>query len=247
MHLAYVDDACSHSASRIVIAGACLIEDKQFLEIEAAASIAIAHLIPKDRQPKFKRFHAAEMWSADRKSVFAGLDISECRRTMAFLLNQVERLKFPVIYSAVDKQRLREAAISSDPLNAVFRMCALGIEFWLRENGYHKSFALLICDKGDKSVMEMFEQSFRDLRKPYRPPHNTWGRLQHIHDDLYFGSSISSIGLQIADLCAWVIQRKLRGNADIEEHFQIIRPHVVCAKVNPDWSNGKGIYVELNQ
>jgi len=65
--------------------------------------------------------------------------------------------------------------------------------------------------------------------------------LWHSHDEMYFGDSVSCLGIQLADLCTYFMQRHLakrdkthRDKAD--EFFNLIRPHAICAKPEPEWS-----------
>lgn len=55
------------------------------------------------------------------------------------------------------------------------------------------------------------------------------------HDDLYFGDSKSSIGIQIADLCCHVLLRYFRDGIQ-DEFLNLIAPNLRCAKPEPYWS-----------
>ncbi len=52
---------------------------------------------------------------------------------------------------------------------------------------------------------------YRQIRPPdYNP------RLWYVHDDMYFGSSKDSVGIQLADLCGYFIAKHLEGDVSID-------------------------------
>jgi hypothetical protein len=50
---------------------------------------------------------------------------------------------------------------------------------------------------------------------------------------MYFGNSVDSIGIQIADLCAYFIRKHLDGDAVAEGFYNIIKDCIVDYKVEP--------------
>jgi Protein of unknown function (DUF3800) len=68
--------------------------------------------------------------------------------------------------------------------------------------------------------------------------------MWNICDDMYFGDSADSIGIQMADLCNYLIHQKIKQRVAIEPFFETIEKNVVCSKVEPEWSQYKGIFVE---
>jgi hypothetical protein len=51
--------------------------------------------------------------------------------------------------------------------------------------------------------------------------------IRKISDDMYFGDSQYSIGIQLADLCSYFIARHLDGDAEIKGFYEMIDPHIV--------------------
>jgi hypothetical protein len=101
-----------------------------------------------------------------------------------------------------------------------------------------EELVILIVDDCDKKTKEVLYKSFRALRGRLLPsktsgPINT-GELFHFHDDMYFSDSRYSIGIQLADLCAYLIARHLEGDASVEEFYKTIEPNIVSAKTFPD-------------
>lgn len=243
MHLAYLDDSGSDKKSPIVLVGAIVIRDNWIREIEAVCGLVVEELIPREKMETFEEFHAAELFHGH--GVFEG--ISEPKRFNAIeaILHQVGRFKIPCIYSAVRKDALAISAIgSANPVDVAFRMCGLGIEQWLTQNDEHGLALFVFDDTEDKILKRQLKASFRALRPRVLPPQWTLGRIWHIHDDMYFGSSIDSIGIQMADLCNYVIHRKLKHMLDVENFAEIISDYVICSKAEPEWSQHPEIFVE---
>jgi len=94
--------------------------------------------------------------------------------------------------------------------------------------------ALLIADDtDDKKLKAELKRSFRQMRRQVRPPeHNP--RLWYVHDDMYFGSSKDSVGIQLADLCGYFIAKHLEGDVSTDGFYQIIADQICNSKVEPE-------------
>jgi hypothetical protein len=53
--------------------------------------------------------------------------------------------------------------------------------------------------------------------------------LPFVHDDMYFGDSKFSIGIQIADLCSYFIAGHLEGDSEKEHFYKLIDPQIISA------------------
>jgi hypothetical protein len=125
-------------------------------------------------------------------------------------------------------------------------MCALGVDLWL---GRHSAqVGLFIVDDTDnKDLKRQLRESFRALRPRILPPDWRVGRVACAHDAMYFGSSVDSIGLQMADLCNYIIARTLKGMEDAAAFYSIIKKFVICSQVEPEWSQNKGVFMKVNE
>jgi hypothetical protein len=52
-------------------------------------------------------------------------------------------------------------------------------------------------------------------------------------DDIYFGDSKDSLGIQIADMCGFIIRRHLSGKTDSEYLYDQIKDDIYLGKVAP--------------
>ena len=107
------------------------------------------------------------------------------------------------------------------------------------ESVLHSMFApldlhrLLISDDGDPKVKHAMQNTFHVLRKTVMSSPPVYGELPHLHDDMYFGASKFSKGIQLADLCALLISRHLAEYSDTEDLFQKLSKSVVASMVKP--------------
>ena len=147
-------------------------------------------------------------------------------------------MKLPIIYGAVDKQRLHGTENAPPhPLAAAFEAWAPGAQKWFRENA-PKDIGLIISDDtGDKRAKTGVRKAFRQCRKRLRVG-STWdvdrGLLDNFMDDIYFGDSADSIGIQMADVCGFFICRHLCRREDSEHLYKMIENNIYYEKLIPE-------------
>ena len=90
---------------------------------------------------------------------------------------------------------------------------------------------LVVVDECDKKIKDTLHRSFRSLRPQRRA--NDDSPYTVFHDDMYFGDSRYSIGIQLADLCSYFIGRHLAGDEEIAPFYEMIQPHIVFSEVHP--------------
>jgi len=246
VHLAYLDDAGTDKHSPIVMFGAVIISPDKFGYVESLHSAAIQQIIPAHEvEERFREFHAAELYNGE--GPFAGIDEKKRFDAIRVLLMAVRGENLPYIYAAVDRKELQKSPLgSASPSDVAFRVCALGVEEWARQQHSHpvgavrldfKDLCLFILDDtDDKPLKQQLRNSYRQLRvaRPYIPPHDN--RLWHAHDDMYFGDSRDSVGIQMADLCNYFMWRHLLKKDGGEEFYDLFASEARCAKPEPEWS-----------
>jgi hypothetical protein len=242
MYLSYLDDSGSDRKSPIVLIGAVLVPDVQIRELEMLGGLAISNFIPEEKWGSFKEFHAAELFHGH--GIFDGIDEPVRHGIIEGMLRQVVRLKIPCIYSAVRKSVFENGVLgSANPVDVAFRMCVLGIQRYLVSHTKDETALVIFDDTKDTELKTQLQKSFREFRPQFRPPY--WKgphRLFNIHDGMYFGSSMDSIGIQMADLCSYFILRKLKGETGA--FYNILADHIICAKIEPEWSQYRHMFAE---
>ena len=254
MHLAYLDDSDTKAKTqKWQVMSGVLIEDNAFKLAEAGMSGIPENLISPDKIDKFEEFHACELYGG--YGVFAGIEQSVRFAAIERLLVLIRVLGVKIVYGAVNLDRLKkELFASADPLDICFRVCLLGIEHFsrarldlkLEEEGesiesdkFHQivfrnfidDLVILILDECDGKAKSTLIRSFRAIR----PPTLVGGFKGHtLHDDMYFGDSRYSVGIQLADLCSYFIARHLEGDVETEEFFDMIEPNIIFSQSYPE-------------
>lgn len=258
MHLAYLDDSDTRQKpSKWQVMSGVIIEDKKFKLTETGVAIVPELLMPADKLPQFEEFHACELYGG--YGIFEAIDQDVRFEAIRRLLATIEMAELSVVYGAIDLARLQhEIYASADPLDISFRICVEGIQEWgvqdinnritakLGEDiqnytlermtphvvdGILEELVILIVDECDKKPKETLQRSYRALRpsrilakdKPF----------SHLHDDMYFGDSRYSIGIQLADLCSYFIARHLTGDTETKSFYEMIHPHIVHSQIHP--------------
>jgi hypothetical protein len=256
VYLAYIDDSGSHATSKACLFGALILPDMLFSAMELTAGAVVEHLIPADRHERFEEFHARDLFLG--LGTFEG--IAELQRfdAIALLLAVVQNNNIPFVYGAVDRRVLAQSIMSSaDPRDIAFQMCALGVEQWFRDKSenetqlFPRNVCLLIADEPAASDVELrvqLKKTFRKLRVKLRPPIKSvysHHRLWHVLDDMYWGDSKESVGIQVADLCCYFVARHLTSpDAASEKFYNLISAQVICAKPEPEWTQYKHVLLE---
>jgi Protein of unknown function (DUF3800) len=242
VYLAYLDESETHKKpERWLVVCAAMVSDATFSLAELMSSFAIENLCPEEKRKDFEEFHACELYGG--YGPFEGIEQFKRFEAIEFLLGLLASCEVQVTYGAVDLDHLRQQAYASaNPLDFAFRMCLSELGGWSNRKVLKSiqdrsiapepgsNLALLIVDECDKADKIILQNSFRSMRKRLRPPDFDYGQLTFLHDDMYFGDSRYSIGIQIADLCAYFIARHLSGDEETERFYKMIEPQIFSSK-----------------
>jgi len=226
-------------------------------------SIAIEQLFPIDEiEERFREFHAYELFKGE--GAFKGIPQDKRFNAIRVLLMAVHDHKLPFIYGAVDEKKLSNSVAAqglfgtAHPLSAAFKLCLLGVEKWAQAQhlqrpevitvDYKDQYLFIADDTKEQELKKQLQSDYRRLRsaRPYvwQKPH----RLYHSHDAMYFGDSTQSVGIQLADLCAYLLLRHLlkrdypiKDGSD--EFYEMFAGQVICAKPEPEWSQHSELLV----
>lgn len=239
MYLTYLDESDTRAKiEKWKVVCAVLVSQDDFNVAEFLSSVAIEELMPDDQRGEFSEFHASELYGG--YGVFEKIDQTKRFEAIEWLLGLMDTCRIKVTYGAVDLEFLgKQSYASANPLDMAFRLCVQEVGEWLAQEarkaietegvtGSHfgNNFALLIVDECDKSDKVTLQSSFRAMRKRTRPPDHDPGPFLYLHDDMYFGDSRYSIGIQLADLCAYFIARHLSGDNETERFYEMIKPKI---------------------
>jgi hypothetical protein len=226
VQIVYLDDSKQDKIkNRFQLIGAVIVNDVVFTELEQQLAYYLYQLAQPDATDTIKEFHATHILSG--KEPFENITKPRALEILGTAVQAVIKLRIPVIYGAVDLNKLFATDYATaNPVDIAFRRCARLVEQWFVDNS-PDGLGLMICDDGDKHVKNAMLNAFRLFRKqPYGSP-AVRGDLEHLHDDMYFGDSQFSKGIQLADICTFIIGRHLVGYLDTEDLYQQLSESIV--------------------
>jgi Protein of unknown function (DUF3800) len=242
VYLAYLDDSDTRAKNQQwQVLSAVLIPADAYLATEFFSACLVEELMPEDRRDKFVEFHACELYGG--YGVFEGIP-QECRfAAIQSLLSAISTFEFKIAYGAVDLKALSQGPFgSANPHDVAFRKCVSGAVNWITGQVMEEmhqgrdgaqNTVLFIMDEGDKKNSAAVHKSFRSLRGKFGFSDGSGTNLPFVHDDMYFGDSKYSIGIQIADLCSFFIAHHLAGDSVVEQFYKMIEPQIVSAIQEP--------------
>lgn len=246
MYLAYLDESDTKAKQRKwQVMCAVIIKDDAFKMAEIGVSNLPEKLMGADNIADFEEFHACELYGG--YGVFKDIEQERRFETISRLIAVLDITETRVVYGAVDIEALKnEEYASADPVDICFRKCLRLIKQWADEelraqvqDVFNKedcsddefteavlpkmlnNLIFLVADECDSKIKNQLQKSFRGLR-----PRNSKLISNCFHEDLYFGDSRYSIGIQLADLCAYFIARHLEGDSETAFFYHMIKPRI---------------------
>lgn len=238
VHIVYVDDSKQHTniggklTKEFQLIGGVIIEDQQFDLFEQELAYYLYELVQPEAGNKFERFHAADLLAG--RPPFNNIGRSRAIEILQTGVAAITRMQIPVIYATVDMVKLRTSNYGSvEPKDMAFRGCLKLVEQWFEESK-PDGLGLLVSDNYDsKPLREAFQSSFHMFRNRTMSSPIVRGMLQHLHDDMYFGDSKFSKGIQLADICMLLIGRHLLDYSDTEDLYQELSNNIAKFSMEP--------------
>ena len=242
--LAYLDDCGFNSRKNAYrLMTAVVIPDRAFRETESLAATSLVLWPPLQQMwSRFQEFKAHELFGG--RGPFEGIDQDIRFELIGFLLEIVNGYKFPVIFGALDvaeweKQKSKSGPLyaygSANELDICFRICMKGVNDFVAQN-WPQTFAVLISDEANKDKAHL-RQAFYEYSERAHAPADPTDPLKdvvpYLHDDMYFGDSKYSVGIQLADLCGFFIEKHLRNDPSSEGFYSIIKNQVMYSRIEP--------------
>jgi uncharacterized protein DUF3800 len=239
VRIVYFDEAGTSDARTepFLVVVAVIIRDKHWLAIERAAHDIVNRLVPEKMRQEFE-FHACDLFAGNTKGFQRNARDKEIRfEILKSFLTIVRDFKLPIIYTVHDKERLpiRDWQEMTVHRELGRQLCAGYVESWLVKKTRGRDVAMLISDvvHSDNKREEKLIKRYL-LRNRKWPMFATMGPvLEHVVDTIHFADSRESIGLQIADACAFFIKRHYmnESHADAEPLYQIIAGNIFARAI----------------
>jgi hypothetical protein len=210
VRLVYIDEAGTGSErdEPITVVAAVIINgDSQWLAIEKHLDGIIQSLVPKESRQKFE-FHAKDLFHGTKRY----RDWGKAKRweILDALLDTFRLFEIPirsgvVLRSDVGKLLKPRQGISAQQWSHImaFVACLLSVESWFEEHAPNE-VGICIADNTDRYMSNLLKGVGRQVRDTKR--------LGHLIDAVSFQDSYLSIGVQLADVCNFLIKRECSGS-----------------------------------
>ena len=260
VHLVYLDEAGVDGRSAFRTFGALIIPTGKFGRASMLHETAVQQIIPAESKEQFKEFHGCDLYKGNPP--FDKIDEAKRFDAIRVLLGSLRMEGLTFIYSSVDDQEFQKSppgTIPMAPLHFAFQICLCEIENWaqLRHTperdpnrgaviNWDHSFLCIADECKNNPQKDALKALYRKLRKK-RPFHDfqNVNRLWHGHDGMFFADSVDSVGIQIADLCTYFVQRRLEGREERQNFIDLFSDRVICAKPEPEWTQYGHLLKEL--
>lgn len=246
VRIAYIDESGRSRGEPIIVAGGVIIHgDRDYRRIEGSLIRLVSDIIKPEDQEKFV-FHAKELfhgggyfkdlsvWPSHRRfpiiERLAGI-IPAFRVPVVFghLAKAPYRAEVaPVLSSLTDKAREEDTDIGEHM--SVFAQAELAIEKQMR--AYPRDEVCMVVAEDTDRV----KRGIKDAHAFLRSPHKIGGTefedfsalpLSRVIDTPHFAAKADSPLLQLADLCSFLIKRRLERRENSQPFFAIIAPQIV--------------------
>jgi hypothetical protein len=237
VRLIYFDEAGTASEQQepiTVVASVLINADSQWSKVEDYLDSVVATIVPEDGRASFREFHAKELFSSG-SPVTGNWGKDKRWEVLAAFLDTFRRFELPVLWMGVDRALLREKFRKmniDDPDNAqwprtlAFAFTLQGTNAWFHDNAPDEK-GLCIADATDYEIAQMMRAAYSSWRKVPMIANWTMTKLDHLIDAISFRDSNESIGVQLADVCNFLIKRHEMGKTDSEPFYEMIRPSLV--------------------
>ena len=261
MYIAYIDDSGSSGTNLedkqvpFQVIGGPVVDEATYFHVNLVLAQEVANVVPEEQWDEFE-FHASHLYYA--KPPFDGLGRDKCLQLIETALKWINNANIPIIYGAIDKPKLRKELFrTADPADMSFQIYINGLYAWFEKKHFTQSEnprGFLICDdvrthKGEDSKKEGTDRR-GDIRSVIeRAFRRNWKRRENqgislfLFDDIYFGNSKNSRGLQMADLCVYFIARHLAERSDSEGFYKIIKDQIVFSGTFPAEASIMGEFI----
>jgi Protein of unknown function (DUF3800) len=243
VRIAYFDEAGTANELQepfLVVGGVLIHGDTEWHPIEVASNEIIASMVPPELRQGF--FFRATRLHGDHKSYKGVLSSEQRLELLRQLVNLIAQFKLPISYGAITRAKLHEALPSSKSSTRThighqiaFSLCAFGFQGWFSRGPFGDEVVICVADKNDVANRQLHLKQTFAAQRAQGLPDLPMVLLMNFVDALHFASSSESIGLQLADVAAFVIKRHLMGKEDTDKLYKTLEPLLVCDPESALW------------
>ncbi len=252
VYLAYLDDSGTDDRkNNFQVVAAVIVPAQVYLMAEVAMAATAFMALPEEQREKYEEFHASEVFWG--KGPWIGVEQTARFQATLNLIGLVSNKAsgVRVVYASVNKAEFsQKPSLFADPLDMAFAGCVELIAECIIEmaaEGVQKfhvttpALCIAIADNGKHNLR--LGETYRRIRGAHRfGGHPTIANAFRftetvrfpLIDDLYFGNSKHSVGIQMSDLCAYLINCHLRQRPKTEPFFVRIEPAIARKRNYPE-------------
>jgi hypothetical protein len=232
MLLVYLDESGIGDAKHekyVVVAGV-IVQSEQYKVVQTRIEQVRDQYVPEKYRNGFV-FHAADLFQGSEKVMNkAEFPLTKRRDALEGLISIIGELNLPVVQAFHDREVVRrdrpefsvqEAVVFTQAIAAT--SCMLTVEAFARRYAQDSSLALVIYENNDqakKLVKSMHREMLNksNVKKLTDPKDIERAEnlipLQRVIDTAHFAEKNEAPILQLADVCAYFIRRRLMGRMD---------------------------------
>jgi hypothetical protein len=253
VYLSYFDDG---GKGQIKVFGGLVVDHRRYYLLERAVGFAIGPILGIKSDEEFELKGSDLIRGKGKCEPFPE---QKRRAAVTELLQNIRTQEAAYIYSAVDTEALARSPVrSTNWMDLGFSMCALQVDEFIREEFGHlikaagtdrekyaqveMPLSLIIVDDCDKEPKDRIKKSYRRMRRRLHVPSSGLAdqQLRNVLDDMYFGDSAYSAGLQLADICNHIMWGHLSGTEDDPKLYEaLLACRVFSARHEPEWSQSR--------
>lgn len=230
VRVVYIDEAGVSREPFMVEAGVIVSPDLHIPEIEARLAAIRRELCPD--VPSSETFHATDIWHGSGAFPRDRLDRATRMEIIRRLAAIPGEMSLPVVAEAVRRDLAPPAFLErQDVSNAesilAFAGCVFTAEMWLRQHAMSE-VAMVIHESADmgRGLQNML-RLFQDRGLAEAAKMSPFFPLKRIARDVLFMDKRGDGPMQLADLAAFLIRRRLTGKTDSQPQFALLEPQIV--------------------
>jgi len=240
MRITYFDDAGLFNAQRepfIVIGGVIIHADGQLIPVEEHIDELVQKHIPEEDREGFV-FHAMELWNGGRYFNRESWSLEKRLEILADLAAIPAKFDIPVSFGCqkrehalpfIDQEKYNAREIELQLYGNTYARFCESIEYFMREVA-SEEITLLIGEDNSaiRAVAKMAHQHYRDPKWiSENAPLLTYFPFERIRESVHFAAKPESKALQIADMCTFIIKKRLMNDPYVGPLYEALEPMMV--------------------
>jgi hypothetical protein len=235
MRIAYIDDSGSTSGDHIVYGGVIIDADAHWLNLEKRINGLIEQYIPEEARDGFF-IHAVELFHERQKSKRKPIDWEIRKALLEEVCKLPKEFNIPIIYGDVEVAELKEnypglsgRELTKMKLGICAHVCSLAVEWFIKTSPNPSEVAMLVYEHNDASIditrgMHKWMRTNEAVEAAKRIENvGKWQEIapfRRVIDAPLFAKKEEATALQLADVCAYMINRRFMGRRDCERYFR---------------------------